>query len=130
MSETMLQYQVTGDGEVINLKTKEGTAYKVSFTKVTKLPWSRRGQRVDKWQALKRMVCHLPVITTPEEWYICPTIFPDKNELKLARNSLGKWKEDTFMQSMLNGKTLELTADYNNLRLAARVIAKPEEELG
>ena len=122
MSEQVLQYQVGRNGEVINLQTKEGVSYVTQAVKVARLPWPRSGIKTDKWSALKRLICHLPPNTDPEEWYVFPN-WPNNSELKLVRNALAKWDKDRFMQSMLNGKKLQLSADYNNLKLGVRVIA-------
>ncbi len=127
MSETKLEYQVDSEGRVLNLKTTKGQPYTLSAFKPAGdvLPWPRSGYKTDKWQALKREICSLP----PGQWFYREG-FPSKDELKLARNTVAKWKTDSFMYTMLNGKTLEASADYNGLRLAIRISEEKDVKQG
>lgn len=108
---TNLEYTVDKVGNIVKCRTLEGESYQLVGIRVAEMPKSRL-YRQDRWAALKRAAS-----TQDVNVIIRYSGFKNQEELKRARNVLGRYKDDNFLKASLNGHSLLLSVDNVDLAL-------------
>ncbi len=113
-----LQYQVTRDGQVVNMHTVDEVPYEVRIRMVAELPWKNRQiTRFSRWMPLKRAV----VAQETNVWYVYGG-FGDAHELKQARSAFAKYKTDVTLRTRLNGHGLLISTNAETMEMAVKKI--------
>lgn len=120
---TELQYQIDSNGLVVEVKSIEGKPYKLTVEQAgDSLPWATKLQTDSRWAGLKKAISAQPV----GEWVIYSG-FASKEELKRAADIFSRAKDDKTIKRLIQGKSLETSADFTGLRFGVRLIELDEE---
>lgn len=105
-----LQYQVTSEGQVVNVRTLDGSSYQLKSEQVSQMP-TLKGKRT-RWTDLKKAVSQQNLNEIMKY-----TGFTDSTELKRAANVLSRAKNDKPFQELLKGTKLTVSASHKELAL-------------